>query len=486
MTTAAAFLKEAASHIGDYGDYNIYNKWYWVDYTKEYRNDPGTAWCAAFMSYCAFKVKLKCSYSASASAFGTQFKRIPVEREETDVRPGDIVIFNWDGRTDTGWCDHVGVVEWSTMSENGQFGTIEGNTGSGAEGCVARVVRSNWSGYFTAFYRPDYDTSAKTQPKGAVAKAVQTVKDVIAKPAKPAGKLYGIDVSSNQPASIVRDVQNDFAIVKLSGNPHGYSWDYVNGSFDQQYGDAVKLGKKPGAYHFTYGLDDPLREADFFIEQAKKHGILGKCMLVIDYEADALEKGRGWVKKFADRVKSKAGYSPVIYASGSVIVAQKLGDLGYPLWCANYYRGYEAIDGYDTSGMNIYPGCDASILWQFTSQGYLKGYDGPLDMDVFFGSGSDWDGYCSGKTASKSGNKVSSDYKSGTYEVKVDGVAARKQRTVTAASVAKFKKGKRFRLVTLMENKYGNVWGRIEGGVYSGRYICVRYNGKERCKYVGK
>lgn len=360
MATADKMLDVAASYIGVKGDHNIFNYWYWVTYTRAYTYDPGTPWCAAFMSYVAMKAGLKCKYSASAAAFATQFERIPVEKEHL-VRKGDFVIFNWDGRTSTDWADHIGIVEWSTIAKDGKFGTIEGNTGNGVEGQVLRMNRDNWSTYFTAFYRPKYDAASGTT-----------------------ARLFGIDVSSNQPERIVRNTVNDFAIVKMGGNPQDYTWNYVNPYAKQQAKDAMDKHGLLGFYWFTNGIQ-ATTEADFFVEQVKKLGYLGKAMLVIDYEADAVSKGATWVKKFADRVKEKAGYAPVIYASGSVIVGQNLFSLGYPIWCANYYNGYEPVYGYDTSGMKIYGGCENSAMWQFTSSGYLSGYDGPLDLNVFFG-----------------------------------------------------------------------------------------------------
>ena len=225
----------------------------------------------------------------------------------------------------------------------------------------------------------------------------------------PSKVLYGIDVSSNQPQTIVADVDNAFAIVKMSGNPQKdgsgkpLRWNYVNDSAKQQAKDAMEKHGLLGLYHFAYGLD-AVKEADFFVEQVKKLGYLGKAMLVLDYEADAVSKGRVWVKRFCDRVKSKAGYAPVIYASGSVIESQYLGSLGYKVWCANYYRGYTPIQGYDTRGMKV--DYAKAIMWQFTSQGYLKGYDGPLDMDAFFGTSADFKALMGPHNSSKEASKT--------------------------------------------------------------------------------
>ena len=144
-----------------------------------------------------------------------------------------------------------------------------------------------------------------------------------------------------------------------------------------------------GLYHFTYGKTAKT-EADFFVKQVEALGYLGKAMLVIDYEDSALSLGRVWVYQFARRVEELAGYKPVIYASGSVIVSQDLASLGYPMWCASYSKVYEPIYGYDTSGCKIYRGCEGSILWQYTSEGYLDGHDGGLDCNVFYGTADDF------------------------------------------------------------------------------------------------
>lgn len=284
-------------------------------------------------------------------------------------------------------------------------------------------------------------------------------------------RLFGIDVSSNQPKRIVRDVYNDFAIVKLTGNPHGYAWNYVNPYAKQQVADARAKHGRFAVYHFTYGID-PKIEADFFISQVKKLGCLGDAMLVIDYEAQALNNGRLWVKSLADRVYELAGYKPVIYASGSVVISQQLFSLGYPIWCANYSKGYQAISGYNTAGCSIYQGCEKSVLWQFTSQGHLAGYDGPLDLDEFFGKS--WENYT---------NKASSGkWKSGTYVTIVKGVKVRTQRSVNFKAIATLPKGTALKIVTIGPNKYGNIWGRIDEGKYKGKYVCIKYGKQERMK----
>lgn len=162
MATASDYIKKAASYIGISGTDNIFNTWIWGKHVY----DPDTyPWCAAFQSYVAVHdLGIAINPSASAAGVANQGKRI----QDNQVQPGDWVVFNWDGRTDTGWCDHIGVVEWFDHTTE-WFGTIEGNYGDK----VTRVTRNNNDSYFTAFFRPPYDgkTSTKTDTSGKASKA---------------------------------------------------------------------------------------------------------------------------------------------------------------------------------------------------------------------------------------------------------------------------------------------------------------------------
>ena len=164
MATAQQYLEKAASYIGVRGTDNIFNTWFWGHHCY----DPGTyPWCAAFQSYVGVHdLGMDFTPSASAAGVANQGTRVPDEQ----AQPGDWVLFNWDGRQDWGWADHIGVVEWSDINGSGYFGTIEGNTGSSAGGEVARCTRYNWGSYGTAFFRPRWgggpSPSPSPQPSG--------------------------------------------------------------------------------------------------------------------------------------------------------------------------------------------------------------------------------------------------------------------------------------------------------------------------------
>lgn len=342
--------------------------------------------CSSLMYYCAHQA----GYNVPLSGYtGTMlhdftaagFTALRFDGVLSDLDPGDIMLHE-QNHTEM----YIGGGKFVGAHQS-EYGTADGKPGDQTGGEISIV-----SAYVPS-YGWDYVLVPPRENSGSTSTASGSK-----------SALFGIDVSSNQPESIGAMVDYDFLIAKMSGNPQSYSWNYVNPYAKKQCADAVKRGKPIGLYHFTWGKD-ALVEAEFFIKQVKQLGYLGKAMLIIDYEAEAVDRGRAWVSKFAQRVEQLAGYKPVIYASGSVIVNQDLFALGYPLWCANYYNGYERVDGYDTSGMEIYPGCKSAIMWQFTSSGYLSGYDGALDLNKFFGTLADFTALTGAKKASSTSTK---------------------------------------------------------------------------------
>lgn len=147
MASASEAVAKAASYIGLNGKM----------FTSHYGWPDNTPWCALFQSYVKDAIDPSLwESSAAVSGIVGQLKRV----EDWEAQAGDLVAFNWDGRSDLGWMDHIGMVEWSNIDQNknGYFGTIEGNYGdSNLTSRVTRVTRNNQGNYFTAFFRPNYD-----------------------------------------------------------------------------------------------------------------------------------------------------------------------------------------------------------------------------------------------------------------------------------------------------------------------------------------
>lgn len=147
--SAESMLNVARSQLGisedpPYSNRNKYTDWYGMV----------GAWCDIFISWCADQsgnkdVIGRFAYTPSHEAwFRSQGREVSIR----DARPGDILFFNFIGRT-----SHVGIVE---ANRGDGLVTIEGNTnGSGSRdgGSVMRHFRS-WSSGIVSVHRPNYQT----------------------------------------------------------------------------------------------------------------------------------------------------------------------------------------------------------------------------------------------------------------------------------------------------------------------------------------
>lgn len=144
MATASDVLRVAAGEIGysrwsDPQEGTKYGRWYAAQTGEPYFGASGVSYCAMFVSWVLAQVGVKFLY-AYCPYIVRDFAAEAVGKAE--ARPGDIVLFDWDG---DGEADHVGFVE---LNRGSYYQTIEGNTSSGASGSqgnggvVARRTRS--------------------------------------------------------------------------------------------------------------------------------------------------------------------------------------------------------------------------------------------------------------------------------------------------------------------------------------------------------
>lgn len=198
--------------------------------------------------------------------------------------------------------------------------------------------------------------------------------------------MNGIDVSAWQPRNITALVPHDFVIIKATEGTG-----YVSDACDQQYQIAKSKGKGLGVYHFASGVD-AVAEADHFVNSVQ--GYLGEAILVLDYEANAVNRGREWVRTFVRRIKERTQVPPVIYASTSVISSQQLDKLAVEedcgIWAANY--GANNPTGYVKADQ-----MNGSVIRQYTSKGRLDGYGGDLDLNYSILTLDQWKQYALGK-----------------------------------------------------------------------------------------
>lgn len=199
-----------------------------------------------------------------------------------------------------------------------------------------------------------------------------------------AAEMQGIDVSSWQPADVTRRVAADFAVVKATQGTG-----FVNSKMTAQAEGALATGKKLGFYHYAGG-SSCVAEADFFVRTVKPW--LKRAALVLDWESNQNTAwgSASWSTCFVKRVQATTGVMPMVYVQASAL-SQVAGarQAGAGLWAAQYASN--AATGYQSSPWLL--GRYGEAMRQYTSNGWLSGYAGPLDLDIFRGSREQWDRY---------------------------------------------------------------------------------------------
>ena len=162
MATPNDLLRIEAGEIG-YSRYSDpqegtkYGRWY-ADLVKQaWFGTNGVAFCAMGQSWAFAKAGMDArSVGLPAAGCGTirdaAIRNGREVKNRRDAKPGDIVLFRWDGRIDArDYSDHVGMVERNMGSAGIQ--TIEFNTGNGrvlrrsrSWGVVQMIVRPPYSG----------------------------------------------------------------------------------------------------------------------------------------------------------------------------------------------------------------------------------------------------------------------------------------------------------------------------------------------------
>ena len=212
--------------------------------------------------------------------------------------------------------------------------------------------------------------------------------------------LNGIDTASYQTGLDPAKVPMDFNIVKATQGTT-----YVNPDFSRMASATVKAGKLLGIYHYAAG-GGPMEEADFFL--SKISGYIGKALLALDWEGmqnPAFGKSDvKWCKAFMDRVREKTGVTCLIYMSKSVCRTHDWTSVAkdYPLWCAQYAgngaTGYLGDPWTDGNGFGTWT---EPVIYQYSSNGKLPGWNGRLDLDIAYITPDQWQACAAGKKAEK-------------------------------------------------------------------------------------
>lgn len=205
--------------------------------------------------------------------------------------------------------------------------------------------------------------------------------------------LHGKDISDWQSRMHAGATAGDFTIVKATES----DW-YVNPSCDRHYQQAKDDGQLLGVYHFARPSEGNTarEEAEYFVRHTE--GYQGDAIFFLDWEDGSQLWNVPWAHEFLTHVNNIAGVKPAIYQSESVVNSwdwSPVANDDFGLWVAKY-RDMVSDYGYDMSTAGNAPTVkwwSFYMMWQWTSQGRLDGYDGPVDFDVFYGDANAWMAY---------------------------------------------------------------------------------------------
>lgn len=179
---------------------------------------------------------------------------------------------------------------------------------------------------------------------------------------------------------------------------------YVNPDCDRVVQDALAAGQGVGVYHFAHTENSAVDEAHYFINHTR--GYIGKGIVpILDWEPTALWD-TNWALTWLQTVEKAWGTKPIIYTNQyaensydwSAVVA---GDYG--LWIAAYTLGYTPIYGFNPPAIQpTLRNWPFAVAWQYTSTGYVNGWNGGVDLSVVYGDLNTWHAYAgSGQVAPK-------------------------------------------------------------------------------------
>lgn len=199
--------------------------------------------------------------------------------------------------------------------------------------------------------------------------------------------LHGIDVSVYQEKAALNTIVADFYFIKASEG--GGGWD--DDALGSNVAEARLSGKAVGFYHFARPMlstgNTAAEEARSFLSVITPYLRPGD-LVALDWEAEN-QHMTDWAYEWLSIVQKATGAIPFIYLNSVAINGADWSrvEREFPLWYAGY--GTNAVlDRYSPRPVEEAKTTWASglLMWQYSSRGRLPGYDGDLDLNVFYGT----------------------------------------------------------------------------------------------------
>lgn len=208
------------------------------------------------------------------------------------------------------------------------------------------------------------------------------------------GPLLGVDISNYQAGMSMAAVNPDFVIVMVTQDTGRFA--FTNQHHQAQLDAAVAQGRPVGVYHYVGGGDngsteDAQAEADRFLDAVRATDHFNRVMWCVDWEAgdNSAWGNEAYLGIIIDRVQRATGKPVMLYASSGSFPWGLAAQYGCGTWAAQYAD--DAPTGWDKGPWS--DGSWTAQMHQYTGHGRVPGYDGDLDLDVFYGSEDDFRAY---------------------------------------------------------------------------------------------
>ncbi|KGL63293.1 GH25 family lysozyme [Polaribacter sp. Hel1_85] len=221
-------------------------------------------------------------------------------------------------------------------------------------------------------------TSCKEKPKKEIEKKVPLT---IVKPEKPF--VFGVDIShfnNNEIDLLIKRKDSlQFVICKAT---EGVT--YIDPKFKMNWNDIKEKGFIRGAYHFYRTQDDPITQANFYLNTVNSFET-NDIPPIIDFEEAGIDKTQSIetiqtnLLSFIKEVEKKGNVIPIIYTDincGNTYLNNSVFSK-YPLWIADY-NGKKQPDLPNTWKTKGY------LIWQKTDN--YKIVNATDDADIFNGN----------------------------------------------------------------------------------------------------
>lgn len=282
--------------------------------------------------------------------------------------------------------------------------------------------------------------------------------------------LNGIDISSHNKGIDLAKLEGcDFVIIKATQGKT-----YLNPTFKTMITQALDLGMCVGVYHYVSGIGAEA-EAEWFYQNIKPY--IGRVVIAIDWEnyQNSAWGNVHYLDQLMSAINKRTGVPALIYASKAVFPWNVAAKHNAGAWVAQYAN--DNATGFQSIPWN--EGAYTCAIRQYTSNGYLDGWAGRLDLNKAYMSREGWAKYANptgtvAPTPAPAPPTPAAPKLGGQFKILVDGLNVRSKPSLSASVVAQYNRGEKVWLDTTVTKADGWYWGTYIGASGKRRYIAVQ------------